>query len=192
MKFAIPLHKDDYELKHFIDIYFAFDIITWNTFELWCQRKINCQRSWWSCAIVFVLWVSFEMFMPSQKKIYVDLIGSNQNVTQSNYSLTIYNKTQLQQKSINGITIHNLDTKHQCLRIWVLSFFMCLITLSLPLLPPIHTVKTRLLFYVENINGKNCIFVCCSIKRLRFCVWVFAELLQAHFPSSTQEVICGT
>ena len=126
------------------------------------------------------------------EKIYVDLIGSNQNVTQSNYSLTIYNKTQLQQKSINGITIHNLDTKHQCLRIWVLSFFMCLITLSLPLLPPIHTVKTRLLFYVENINGKNCIFVCCSIKRLRFCVWVFAELLQAHFPSSTQEVICGT
>ena len=125
------------------------------------------------------------------EKIYVDLIGCNQNVTQSNYSLTIYNKTQLQQKSINGITIHNLDTKHQCLRIWVLSFFMCLITLSLPLLPPIHRVK-RVFFLCGEHQWKNCIFVCCSIKRLRFCVWVFAELLQAHFPSSTQEVICGT
>ena len=57
-----------YNLKSLIDIDFLFDIITWNTFEIWCHRKINYQRSWWSCAIVFVLWVRFEMFMPSQKK----------------------------------------------------------------------------------------------------------------------------
>ena len=108
------------------------------------------------------------------EKIYVDLIGSNQNVTQSNYSLTIYNKTQLQQKSINGITIHNLDTKHQCLRIWVLSFFMCLITLSLPLLPPIHTVK-RVFFFMWRTSMEKIAYSFAA--RLRDCVFVSECLL---------------
>ena len=122
---------------------------------------------------IFCLGELWNVYAISEK-IYVDLIGSNQNVTQSNYSLTIYNKTQLQQKSINGITIHNLDTKHQCLRIWVLSFFMCLITLSLPLLPPIHTVK-RVFFFMWWTSMEKIAYSFAA--RLRDCVFVSECLL---------------